>query len=156
MRRFRDGLCERGTARRKRVSAGNSLVEFALVAPVLLLTVTGMFALAFGLQNKLQLINGVNLGAQTLAISRGQTTDPCNTAYSAIVTGAPTLTASSLTLTFVINGVTFNGTSCTSGAADMVQGQAASVTATYPCTGAYYGVDLSPCVLTAKTTELIQ
>ena len=128
---------------RKRVRAGNergnSLIEFGLVVPVLMLIVTGMVSSGFVLNNALELNNGVNTGAQLLAISRGMTTDPCATAYSAIRSAALTLNTG-LSLTFVINGSTYTATnSCPAGAANMVQGKSVQVTATYPCTFVYYG-----------------
>jgi|SRR5580658_7366970 Flp pilus assembly protein TadG len=142
----------------KRVSSGNqggSLIEFALVLPVLMIAVTGMAATAIALHNLLVLTNAVNIGAQQLSFSRGQTTDPCATAYTAINKAAPGM-ASSITLTFVIDGASFSGNSCTGGATDMVQGATAEVTATYPCTVVYYGTILSACTLKAQLTEYIQ
>ena len=142
----------------KRVSAGNqggSLIEFALVLPVLMIAVTGMAATAIALHNLLVLTNAVNTGAQQLSFSRGQTTDPCATAYTAISNAAPGL-ASGMTFTFVINGSSYSGKTCTAGAAGMVQGATAEVTATYPCTVVYYGTILSTCTLKAQLTEYIQ
>jgi hypothetical protein len=108
------------------------------------------------MRNFLVLTNGVNSGAQTLAMSRGQTTDPCATAYAAIESSAPSLTATSLSLTVVINGTSFSSTSCPSGAADMVQGTTALVTAAYPCSLAIYGMSDHACSLSAQSAELIQ
>jgi Flp pilus assembly protein TadG len=134
---------------------GSALVEFALVLPVLLITITGMAATAIALHNLLVLTNAVNTGAQLLSFSRGQTTDPCATAYTAISSAAPGM-ATGLSLTFVIDGSTYTGSSCTAGAAGMVQGASAEVTATYPCTVVYYGTVLSGCTLKAQLTEFIQ
>jgi Flp pilus assembly protein TadG len=142
----------------KRVRAGNeggSLIEFALVLPVLLITVTGMAATAIALHNLLVLTNAVNTGAQVLSFSRGQTTDPCATAYTTISNAAPGM-ATGMTLTFVIDGTSYSGNSCTAGAAGMVQGASAEVTATYPCTVVYYGTTISGCTLKAQLTEYIQ
>lgn len=112
---------------------GQSVVEFTLVIPILLLVMTGLLSFGLALHNYLVLTNAVNTGAQLLAISRGQTTDPCATAYAAIQGAAPSL-ASGLTLTFVIDGSTYSSTkTCTAGAAEMVQGAFAQVTASYPC-----------------------
>jgi len=100
--------------------------------PVMLLTMTGLFSFGFALHNDLVLTNAVNTGAQLLAVSRGQTTDPCATAFTSITGAAPSLTTG-LSLSFVINGATYSATnSCTAGAANMVQGGSAQVTATYP------------------------
>jgi Flp pilus assembly protein TadG len=142
--------------RRVRVNErGTALIEFALVLPVLLITMTGMGASAIALHNLLVLTNAVNISAQQLSFSRGQTTDPCATAYTAISKAAPGMTTG-LSLTFVIDGSTYSGNSCTAGAAGMVQGASAAVTATYPCTVVYYGTVLSGCTLKAQLTEYIQ
>ena len=143
------------TVRRRR-QAGAELVEFSLVMPLLLLTVTGMVSFGFAMRNYLVLTNGVNAGAQTLAMSRGQTTDPCATAVAAVEASAPSLTAGSLSFTIVINGTTYTSTSCTSGTANMVQGATAQVTASYPCTLAIYGMSSGTCGLKTQTAEMIQ
>jgi Flp pilus assembly protein TadG len=144
----------------KRIVAGSerggSFVEFTLVMPVLLLVMTGLVSFGFALHNDLVLTNAVNTGAQLLAISRGQTTDPCATAYAAISGAAPSL-KTGLSLTFVINGATYTATNtCTAGAANMVQGASAKVTATYPCVLAVFSMSFPTCSLLAQITEFIQ
>ena len=142
------------------MSAGNkqgqSLIEFTLVMPILLLTMTGMLSFGFALHNYLVLTNGVTAGAQLLAISRGQTTDPCATASGAVDNAALGLTAASLSFTYSINGTSYSGTTCAAAASNMVQGAAAQVTATYPCTLAIYSMNISSCTLRSQTTEIIQ
>jgi len=135
---------------------GQSLIEFTLVMPILLLIVTGMLSFGFALHNYLVLTNGVTTGAQLLAISRGQTTDPCATASAAVKSASLGLTAANLSFTFVINGTTYTTTSCTAAAANMVQGASAAVGATYPCTIAVVGISFSACTLQMETVELIQ
>lgn len=133
---------------------GQSAIEFTLAIPLLLLVMTGALSFGIALHTFLVLTNGVNTGAQLLAVSRGQTTDPCATAYSAIKTSAPSL-ASGLTLSFVIDGTGYSGTTCTAGASNMVQGAAAQITASYPCTLAI--VDMAhTCSLKTQVTEYIQ
>ena len=140
---------------RNRRERGGSFVEFTLVMPFLLLLVTGMATFGIALHNVLALSNAVNAGAQQLAFSRGQTTDPCATAYSAISTAAPSLTTG-LSLSFIINGTTYaSTTSCTSGASNMVQGASAQITATYPCALGVFGQKFN-CRLQSQTTEFIQ
>jgi len=139
----------------RRNQRGSSLLEFTLVMPLLLLVTTGMAAFGFALHNELVLTNAVNTGAQLLAFSRGQTADPCATAYTAIANAAPSLT-SGLSLTFVINGSTYAATnSCAAGAANMVQGATAQITATYPCALGVFSGNFS-CQLGTQTTEFIQ
>lgn len=152
-------VCVKIRSGRKRVSAGSkrgsTVIEFTLVMPILLLTMTGMLAFGFALNNELVLTNAVNTGAQLLAFSRGQTTDPCATAYTAITSAAPSL-KTSLSLTFVINGSTYAATNtCAAAAANMVQGASAQVTGTYPCVLYVFSENFS-CHLGAQTTEFIQ
>lgn len=134
---------------------GQSLVEFSLSMPILLIIVTGMVGFGLALYNNLVLTNGVNIGAQTLAASRGQTSDPCATASSAVQTASPSLVSSNLSYTIILNGTTYTGTTCTSGATNMVQGATLQVSATYPCVLPIYGMKHS-CSLGALTAELIQ
>jgi Flp pilus assembly protein TadG len=142
---------------------GQAMVEVALVLPILLLVLTGIFALGLAFNNYLILTEATNVGARALAISRGSTTDPCATTSSAVIAAAPLLVAANLTFTFGLNGTTYSGTSCSSGstttgaAANLVQGGNALVTVTYPCSLAVYGANYAPsCVLQAQITELIQ
>jgi Flp pilus assembly protein TadG len=144
----------------KQIGAGNerggAFIEFTLVIPVLLLAMTGLFSFGFALHNDLVLTNAVNTGAQLLAVSRGQTTDPCATAYTSITGAAPSL-KTGLSLSFVINGSTYTATNtCTAGAANMVQAATAQITATYPCNLAIFGMSFPSCGLRAQITEFIQ
>jgi len=141
---------------------GQTLLEFALCMPILLLIVTGIMTFGIALNNYVELTSAVNIGARRLAISRGQTTDPCATT-AAVVYQASLLNSANLNFTFVLNGVTYSGATCSStsitqgAAGNMVQGSAAQVRATYPCTLSIYGVNYAPsCTMTAQTTELIQ
>jgi Flp pilus assembly protein TadG len=149
--------CPKTSERKRRAgnTRGQSLVEFSFVMPLLLIVVTGMLSFGIALHNFLVLTNGVNTGAQLLAMSRGQTTDPCSTASTAIAGAAPGLTAANISFTFVINGTSYSSTSCTSGASNMVQGASAQVRATYPCIFMIYGMG-NTCSLASQTTELIQ
>jgi hypothetical protein len=115
-----------------------------------------MLSFGIALHDCLVLTNAVNIGAQTLSMSRGQTTDPCATAYSAIQNAGSTLTASKLSMTVVLNGVSYSSDSCSTGAGNMVQGSSAQVSATYPCTLAIFGLTLPSCKLGAQLSETIQ
>jgi len=147
---------------------GGALVEFALVLPVLLLVVTGITTFGIALNNYMQLTQAVGIGAQALSVSRGNTTDPCNTVSSAVIAAAPYLVSTSISFTTKIytsssSSTSYPGTSCsssstTTGAAgNLTQGQAAVVTATYPCSLAVFGANYATaCNLTAQITEIIQ
>jgi Flp pilus assembly protein TadG len=142
---------------------GGALVEFALVLPMLLMVFCGIFVFSIAMTNYAQLTESVNTGSRLLAISRGQTLNPCSTTASAVYAAAPSLTPSKFTFSFVLNGTTYPGATCsssttTSGAAgNLVQGGTASVTVTYPCNLSVWGVNYAPsCALKAQTTELVQ
>ena len=96
---------------------GQSLVEFAVTLPVLLLVVTGLMTFGIAINNYILLTDGVNIGARQLAISRGNTTDPCYTVSSAVIAAAPLLKPASMTFKFVLNGTAYTGTSCIRAAA---------------------------------------
>lgn len=143
--------------------SGQALLEFALCLPFLLLVLTGICSFGIFLNHYLALTNAVTIGAQQLAVSRGQTTDPCQLTSSAVLAASPMLAAANLSYTFVLNGVTYTGTSCSSGstttgaAGNLTQGAAATVTVSYPCSLAVYGKNYLPdCLFQAQTTELVQ
>ncbi|MDE3104880.1 MAG: pilus assembly protein [Acidobacteriota bacterium] len=142
---------------------GSSLVEFAVVMPVLLLFLTGMMTFGIALNQYLQLTDSVRIGAEAAAIARGTTTDPCSTATTASDAALSSLTKTSITYSFTINGSTYTGTTCTSALSNMLQGKTFQMKATYPCSMVVYGVlgsvvnyDPSGCTLTAQTAEMIQ
>jgi len=142
---------------------GQSAVELAMCLPLLLLVVTGIMVFGVAFNNYITLTHAASVGARQLAISRGQTTDPCAAVVSAVYTAAPLLKPSSLTFTYVLNGTSYSGTSCNSGststgaAADLVLNSSAQVFLTYPCSLTVYGKNYAPtCKLQARTTEIVQ
>jgi Flp pilus assembly protein TadG len=147
----------------RRGEDGASLIEFALCLPPLCLLMTGIFAFGIAIGDYVMLTNATSSAAMDLAISRGNTLDPCALASAAVAAAAPTLKASSLTFAYTLNGAAYSGTSCsssstTTGAAgNLVQGQGATLTVTYPCNLAVYRANNFPiCVLTAKASEMVQ
>jgi Flp pilus assembly protein TadG len=142
---------------------GAALIEFAAVLPLLMMILTGILAYGVVFNNYVILTDSTDIGARVLAVSRGQTLDPCALAANAVYTAAPTLTRGSLAFSFVFNGVTYIGNTCsststTTGAAgNLVQGAPAQVTVTYPCSLGVYGLAAGTvCSLRAQTTEVVQ
>jgi Flp pilus assembly protein TadG len=132
-----------------------SAIEFAIISPVLLMIVTGIFQFGVAMNQYLSLTNAVAQGALTLALSRGTTT-PYSSTTAAINAAAPSLTPAQTTITVRINGV-----ACTSDATcltSMVAGQSAVVRATYPCNLTVMGHNYAPsgCNLSAQTAQMIQ
>lgn len=139
------------------------MIEFALVLPMTMVVITGIFTFGFAINNYLELTNAVTIAAQDVAISRGSSlaNDPCKTATTAITTAAPQLNPKNLTisLTFTPNGGSagspISGSSCTSATTDVAEYSSVQVQATYPCVLAGYGFNI-PCKLAAQVSELIQ
>ena len=143
--------------------AGSSLIEFALTLPPLLIVATGIGALGISMNNYLILTNATTSAARQISISRGQTLNPCAIASAVVIAGAPTLKASNFTYAYSFNGVAYSGTSCSSSSyttgapSNLVQGQPASITVTYPCTLLTYSGNLLPtCKLQSTMAELVQ
>lgn len=133
---------------------GSALVETALVLPILLVLMTGIFSFSMTLYQKLELAQGLATGARFLAVDRGDN-DPCASAATKIYGAAPSLAKTKLTLTFVLNGTTYSGTTC-SGTTNMVSGGTAKVTATYPCSLSAFRMSFPSCTLTESATEVVQ
>jgi Flp pilus assembly protein TadG len=150
---------------------GQSLIEFALCLPPLFILLTGFVALGIAFINYNQLNNAANNAATVLSLSKGSLAapnyDPCALVVTQVETTAPNLKPASLTFSTVINGTTYNGTSCTStsqstgaaGALINAWTKPVTVTVTYPCelTAKFYGSNaLLNCTLTASMTEVVQ
>jgi len=143
---------------------GSALVEFALILPMMLLLTTGVLVFGVAMNNYLQLTNAVSVGARTLAINGGITTDPCATASSAIIAAAPGLTSSKLTFSYSLGGHSQSGPSCSSSsvesgaAAELASGTTVTVTAQYPLNLSVFGNKYSAtnAVLQATSSELVQ
>ena len=101
---------------------GAALVEFALVAPMLLLIVFGTAQFGVTLGQYVMLTNAVGVGAMQFAISRGDTT-PSSDAWTAITTAASTLTPASIKMTLSVNA-----TACVTNASTLSAAQAADTT----------------------------
>ncbi len=134
---------------------GVTAIEFAIISPVLLTMLLGMFQFGTVMNNYMILTNAAAKGALTIALSRGTTT-PYTTTKSAITAAAPNLTSTNITTT-----VTINGTACASDAActtALVAGVSAVVKSTYPCNLTVMGINYAPsgCTLKAQTAQMVQ
>ena len=85
---------------------GVSAIEFAIISPVLITILLGIFQFGTAMNDYLVLTNAAAKGALTIALGRG-TAAPYTTTISAISAAAPNLTPANITTT-----VTINGTAC--------------------------------------------
>lgn len=161
------GLCPKIGSCGARGEEANALVELAVALPVVMLLITGMITFGLMLNNYLVLSHATDVGARNLALSRGATTNPCSDAVAVIQSAAPNLASSSLNYTFGIGSGSFSGnstgfsstssTSCSqAGVSDMVAGDNATVTVTYPFQLLVYGWAATTVTISASTTEVIQ
>ncbi|HEY1985213.1 MAG TPA: TadE/TadG family type IV pilus assembly protein [Terracidiphilus sp.] len=135
---------------------GNALVEFALMLPVMLLIMTGIFSIGIAYSNELTLTQAVGAGAQYLQQIRTSSSDPCADTFTAITNAAPNLRSANISVTITMNGVTPDqtGNSCSGAQTNLVQGANVTVNATYPCNITVYKFAFSSsCLLTAQVTE---
>jgi Flp pilus assembly protein TadG len=153
VRKAVSGLIARGhDARRRR--GGTAAVEFALVVPLLLLLVLGMCQFGITLNQYLTLTNAVRSGARQLSMSRGDAT-PWTDTINQVYGSAPNLTQASLTITTSVNG-TACGTDAACKAA-LAVGLPTTVTASYPCSLAFFGYNFAAvCTLSSQTTERVE
>ena len=149
-----------------RDSAGAAMVEFAIVLPLLFITVFGVTQFGVLLNNYITVTDATEVGAQQFSISRGSTTTPLTDtvneiyAFASNLCGAPLPTcASVLTVTLSVNGTACaSDTACTT-ALNTAQGQPVKVTVSYPC-GLYPGMatllSFGSCALTSSLTARVQ
>jgi Flp pilus assembly protein TadG len=112
--------------------SGAAAVEFAFVAPVLLLIMTGIAQFGIALNQYVMLVNAINAGELQFSISRGSST-PYSSTVSVIQQSASTLTWASLSpnVTMSVGGTTCNSDS-TCSALMTTGGLQVQVTGAYP------------------------
>ncbi len=147
---------------------GGSLVEFALVLPMMMVLITGMSSFAIALNNYMVLTNAVGSGARAIALSRGQTipavasTDPCAYAVQMANNSSPNLNQSRVSYSVAWSSTDAGGTVTTNNYTTSCPGVALNagdtvqLRATYPFTPMVYGMSASVLNLASQTAELVQ
>jgi len=147
---------------------GGSIVEFALIAPLMMLMITGLFSVGIMLSNYLMLTNGVGAGARAFALSRGvtitqngtqsQITDPCAYAVQIAKQAAPNLSSSAATfnITWTPNGGSAKSYTTTCSGITLNSGDTVQMQATFPVAMIVYGWKPGNLNISGQTAELIQ
>ena len=134
--------------------SGATAVEFAFLAPVLILLFAGICQFSLVLSNYLTLEHAVHAGARTMAISRGGAT-PVTDTKNQILASAGNLTKANISVAYTVNG-----TSCSTDAScgtALDAGVPTTIAASYPCSLVVFGKDFYPgCSLTVSTTERVE
>lgn len=152
-------------ARAWRRESGSSMVEFALVAPMVMVLLTGMFCFGIGLNNYMVLTSAVGAGARALSLTRNQTfpalaaSDPCAYAVQIANQSAAGLNTSAITYSVVWtpsggSSVSYSTASC--GGIAFGQGDTVQLKAVYALPIAVYGWSRQTANLTSQTAELVQ
>jgi Flp pilus assembly protein TadG len=133
---------------RRRGEEGQAMVEFALVLPVLLLVLVAILKFGLTFENYLTLTDAVRAGSRQLAVGRGSA-NACTSATNLVQSSASGLNTANLTVTTSLT----SPDTCTS----LTEGNAATVSATYPCDLTVLGINFFPsCKLTASATERVE
>ena len=136
--------------------AGTSAIEFAFIAPALMLLALGTVQFGLTLNNYITLTEAVRTASRQLAVSRGGTT-PYTDTVNQIYRSAPNLTRTSLTISLSVDGTACSTDSTCSNALASAQGRPANVAATYPCDLTFMAHDFAPgCTLSSQTTERVE
>ena len=108
--------------------------------------------------NYLQLTDAVRTGARELAIERGQA-DPCGDSATQVTTAASGLNTSQISMAMTVSPPTTTYTTPpTAGTCPtLISGNAATLSATYPCDLSFMGINFVPgCSLHASATERVE
>jgi Flp pilus assembly protein TadG len=149
-------------------SDGGSIIEMALVVPIMMMMITGLFSIGIALNNYMELTNGVDAGARAFALSRGitvssgsgssQITDPCAYAVSTAKASGPVLSSSAATfsITWTPNGGSATKYSTTCNGITLTSGDTVQVQVTYPVSMIVYGWKPGVLNMVGQSTELVQ
>jgi Flp pilus assembly protein TadG len=148
---------------------GQSIVEFALVLPILLGVLLAIFELGIFLINYQTLTQAVDQGGMTLQqiVGMAGASDPCAAVGTAVMGSSGNLqTAGSNGIQLQIAIGSYTSTSqpaktatCAAGSSYVTQGATASVTGTYPCVSFLVnGIKFFPssCTMKVTTQEYMQ
>lgn len=128
------------TPRNLKSPDGQTMVEFALVLPLLAMLLFGIIQFGIVFNNYLDLTDATRAGARKAAVSR-QTTDPSGVATQAVIDSAGdiTLTTANVTVT-----------------SDWLPGDDVTVQASYPYKIDLFGFVFASGNLHSKTTERVE
>ena len=124
------------------------MVEFVLVAPILLLLVFGLVQFGILFNNYVALTDAVRSGARQAAVSRSLT-DPEGTTVNRVTRAAGHLKTSDLQ-------ISVDPYDPTKGTATWAQGGDVTVTASYPYSINLLGFVVKSGLLTSQTTERVE
>jgi Flp pilus assembly protein TadG len=154
---------------------GQTVIEVALVLPILLGAVMAIYSFGTAFFNLQSLRNAVSQGGQALQIAQSFVTDPCKTAEDTVSAVAPTLTQTDIHYRVIYNNtsvypditgadkqnITWTGgssKSCALASGTTLDTRTnVTLIADYPCNLQIYGIPIdSSCRISATTTFVAQ
>ncbi len=137
---------------------GSQIVEIALLLPIVLMIVTGLWQLGLVYSDMIALTQAAAAGAQVLQSDRLSTSnDPCADTYNAIVNASPRLVASNISLTISINNHSpVTGNSCSGNQSQLAMGGPVTVQVNYPYRVSIYGISLKTGTMSSGTLSEIE
>jgi hypothetical protein len=134
---------------KRRREEGQAMIEMALILPVLLLLIAGIVKFGIVYNNHIILTDSVRVGSRQLALGRGLP-NACVPAVKRLKDSAENLDSTKL----VVAAPVFSGTSS---CATLFEGDASTISASYPCELTIFGIDFFPsCKLKASATEAVE
>lgn len=134
---------------KRRREEGQAMIEMALILPVLLLLIGGIVKFGIVYNNHIILTDSVRVGSRQLALGRGLP-DGCTPAIKRLKDSAENLDPTKIVVAAPVFG---GGSACNT----MFQGDASTISATYPCELTIFGIDFFPsCTLKASATEAVE
>jgi Flp pilus assembly protein TadG len=149
---------------------GNTIVEMALMLPILMTVMLGIYVLGIMFNNYTTLTQGTGAAAEYLQSLQSEPvgTDVCGMVWTFLAGATPNtgalsnLDSTKLYLTVTLNGSTTGPTqgaiaACDTTSANMANGVKVTVATKYPCNFVIYGRDYSggSCYLYASTSQII-
>jgi len=145
---------------------GQALVEAAIVLPLMLMLLVGMFSVGVAMIQYEMLGEATFAGSQQFQNGRGILTDPCASVATAVSAALPNWVAANITYSASITDDTGTAQtipastgsfSCAGGANYLTQYEPATLTVSYPYTWIpIYGVKLGTGALTRSQTVLVE
>lgn len=127
---------------------GQAMVEFVIIAPVLLMIVFGIIQFGILFNNYLTLTDAVRNGARQAAVSR-TAAHPVKSATDRVKAAASDLNIANLTIEVIPRDPV-------TGAQDWVQGGDVTVSATYPYSIDLLGFVVKSGLIKSQTTERVE
>ena len=147
-------------------SEGSAIIEMALIVPMMMALILGMFSFGIILNNYLLVTSAAGAGARALALSRGSgLADPCAIAVTAAKNAAPTLRQDGMTPSIIWTTVNASGTatptsyttgSCPGLASQLSEGDNIQMSITYQDNLLLYGWSPSVMTIVGQTNELVE